>query len=113
MKLVFKNIRIATIINNIENWSFICWECEHVFTAGLSTIIDSKLSNGGLITTSPDAPPRNPVPSKPATKTFDALNQLIREDLAKTGATADEVAKAAEAEGLVQDVQLGGETGVL
>ena len=40
--------------------------------------------------------PRNPVPSKPATKTFDALNQLIREDLAKTGATADEVAKAAE-----------------
>lgn len=79
-----------------ENWSFICWECEHVFSAGLSTIVDSKLSNGGLITTSPDAPPRNPVPSKPATKTFDALNQLIREDLAKTGATADEVAKAAE-----------------
>ena len=79
-----------------ENWSYICWECETPFTSNLADIVDTKLANGGAIEIDENAPPRNPVPAKPASQDFNAINQLIQEDLAKTGATADEVAKAAE-----------------
>ncbi len=83
-----------------ENWSFICWECELVFIPGLSTVVDTRFSNGGKITTDSDSRPRNPVPPRPAKADFATASEMIMRDLEQTGATADEVAKATEASNL-------------
>jgi hypothetical protein len=79
-----------------ENWSLICWECETAFSSNLAKTVDAKFANGGVITIDENASPRNSVPAKPAAQDFNTISQLIQEDLAKTGANADEVSKAAE-----------------
>jgi len=79
-----------------DNWSLICWECEVPFSSKLATTVDAKFANGGAITIDENARPRNPVPAKPAAQDFNTISQQIQEDLAKTGANADEVTKAAE-----------------
>ena len=79
-----------------ENWSFICWECETVFQPGLVDVVDTIMENGGRVSIDPDARPRNPVPPKPAVQDFTAINELVKAELAQTGADADSIAEAAE-----------------
>ena len=82
--------------DDMENWSFICWDCETVFSPGVSTIVDKIMANGGRIKIDPDARPRNPVPPKPASQDFATINQLVQDELKQTGADADTMAEAAE-----------------
>jgi len=79
-----------------SNWSLICWECETVFESGLASVVDGILENGGRIKIDPDARPRNPVPPKPASQDFATINQLVQDELEKTGADADTMVEAAE-----------------
>ncbi len=82
--------------DDVDNWSLICWECETPFESGLASVVDGLLENGGRITIDPDARPRNPVPPKPASQVFATINQLVKDELEKTGADADTIAQAAE-----------------
>ena len=82
--------------DDMENWSFICWDCETVFSPGVSTIVDKIMTNGGRVKIDPDARPRNPVPPKPASQDFATINQLVQDELKQTGADADTMAEAAE-----------------
>jgi len=82
--------------DDVDNWSLICWECETPFESGLASVVDGLLENGGRITIDPDARPRNPVPPKPASQDFATINQLVKDELEKTGADADTIAQAAE-----------------
>ena len=79
-----------------SNWSLICWECETIFESGLASVVDGILENGGRIKIDPDARPRNPVPPKPASQDFATINQLVQDELEKTGADADTMVEAAE-----------------
>lgn len=79
-----------------NNWSFICWDCETPFSPGLSVVVDQIMENGGRVVIDPDARPRNPVPPKPASQDFAAINQLVQDELKKTGADADTMTEAAE-----------------
>jgi hypothetical protein len=79
-----------------ENWSFICWECETTFAPGLSLAVDAVMQNGGRIDIDPDARPRNPVPPKPASQDFSTINELVKAELAQTGADADSMTQEAE-----------------
>ena len=79
-----------------ENWSLICWECETVFESGLASVVDGILENGGRVKIDPDARPRSPVPPKPASQDFATINQLVKDELEKTGADADTMTEAAE-----------------
>ena len=80
-----------------SNWSLICWECETIFESGLASVVDGILENGGRIKIDPDARPRNPVPPKPASQDFATINQLVQDELEKTGADADREAAASAA----------------
>jgi len=82
--------------DDVDNWSLICWECETPFESGLASVVDGLLENGGRITIDPDARPRNPVPPKPASQDFATINQLVKDELEKTGADADTIAQASE-----------------
>ena len=79
-----------------KNWSFICWECETPFNAGLSLPVDTIMENGGRIEIDPDARPRNPVPPKPASQDFTTINELVKAELVQTGVDADSMTQAAE-----------------
>ena len=79
-----------------KNWSFICWECETPFNAGLSLTVDTIMENGGRIEIDPDARPRNPVPPKPASQDFTTINELVKAELVQTGVDADSMTQAAE-----------------
>jgi hypothetical protein len=54
------------------------------------------MQNGGRIDIDPDARPRNPVPPKPASQDFSTINELVKAELAKTGADADSMTQEAE-----------------
>ena len=84
-----------------EEWALICWECETSWVPDLAAKVESRLTNGNRITVDPDAPPRRPVPPKPASMDFSSVNDMIRKDLEQTGAVADEMTKAVEESELV------------
>lgn len=81
------------------NWAFICWECETSFVAPLAERVEAGLTNGRILI-DPEAAPRNPIPQRPSRKDLKTVKDLIRKDMVLTGATADEVAAAAEASAL-------------
>jgi hypothetical protein len=83
-----------------EEWTFICWDCENTFTPKLSHSVEGLLSNGSRIKIDPDAKPRNPVPRRPSSRDLKTVTDFIQADLETTGATADELAAAAEASAL-------------
>ncbi|MDP6639963.1 MAG: hypothetical protein QF817_02715 [Candidatus Poseidoniaceae archaeon] len=83
-----------------DQWAFICWECETSFTPKLSNNVEGQLANGSRIKIDENAKPRNKVPSRPSTRDLKTVTDFIKADLKLTGATADEVAAAAEASAL-------------
>ena len=83
-----------------DEWGFICWECETPFKSKLSFSVEGVLENGSKISIEPDAKPRNKVPRRPSGRDLKTVTDFIKADLELTGATADEVAAAAEASAL-------------
>ena len=83
-----------------DEWAFICWECENSFTSKLSQSVEGLLANGSRIEIDSDAKPRNKVPRRPSSRDLKTVTDFIQADLELTGATADEVAAAAEASAL-------------
>jgi hypothetical protein len=73
-----------------------CWECEESFLPKLTVAVEKQLTNGNRIIIDPEMSPRGEVPQRPAAKSLAVMQAMIRKDLEETGASADNIAAAAE-----------------
>ena len=89
--------RGSNIVENPNDFSFICWDCEEEFHAPMATFVDDRLNNGNLIKIDPDIKPRHKVVKPPKKQTADTIKDMMMKDLEETGASAEEMAAAAEA----------------
>lgn len=79
-----------------DSWSYICWECGHVWQAPLIKVVETQLGNGSYVTLDPERPPRNSVPYRPAVVESASVEEIIAQDLERTGADADRLAEVAK-----------------
>ena len=79
-----------------NTWAFMCWECEVSFLPELTVAVEKQLTNGNRIIIDPEMRPRGEVPQRPAAKSLAVMQAMIRKDLEETGASADNIAAAAE-----------------
>ena len=89
--------RSSRNMDDLDGWSFICYECEEIFEAKLSDVVQRRITNGNKIKIIEGKAPRDVVPPKPAASNYESIEQLIQRDLERTGATADAMAEAAKA----------------
>jgi len=89
--------RSSRNMDELDNWSFICYECEQVFNSKLSEVVEKRAVNGNKIKIIEGKSPRDLVPPKPAASNYESIEQLIKRDLERTGASADAMAEAAKA----------------
>ncbi len=89
--------RSSRNMDELDNWSFICYECEEIFNSKLSEVVEKRIVNGTKIKIIEGKSPRDAVPPKPAASNYESIEQLIKRDLERTGASADAMAEAAKA----------------
>lgn len=89
--------RGSNIVENPNDFSFICWDCEEEFHAPMAKFVDDRLNNGNLIKIDPDIKPRHKVVKPPKKQTADTIKDMMMKDLEETGASAEEMAAAVEA----------------
>ena len=89
--------RSSRNMDNLDDWSFICYECDEKFSSQLANVVERRDSNGNKIKIINGKSPRGEVPPKPAASNYESIEQLIQRDLERTGATADAMAEAAKA----------------
>jgi hypothetical protein len=83
-------------MDDSENWSYMCWDCETEFTAKMADVVDAFLDNGKRISIDPGRAPREPVAVRPIVVEQSSVSDLIKGELEATGASADELAQAVE-----------------
>jgi len=82
-----------------DDWSIMCWDCEHEVRSTLCDRVEELLVNGERIKIEGKIKPRNEVPLRPLAP-IQSVDELIADDLKRTGATADHIAEAAKASDL-------------
>ncbi|MBA45153.1 MAG: hypothetical protein CMB31_01020 [Euryarchaeota archaeon] len=82
-------------LDDMENFSFICWECGHEFMAPMAKVVEKTLAES-RITVSSDTPPRLPVFEPPKEAKSPTVADMLRADLEATGASAEAAEAAVE-----------------
>jgi hypothetical protein len=80
-----------------DDFGFICYDCEAKFSSDMAHVVEDRLeSKKGWITIDAARKPREKVLRPPKSIADHSIQDLIAQDLAKTGASADTIAAAVE-----------------
>ena len=86
----------SNVIEDLTDFSLVCWECEEEFRAPMAQIVEDRLANGSRIKIDPKKKPRLPVSRQPKKKAPSSVTEVMIRDLESTGASADELEAAVE-----------------
>jgi hypothetical protein len=90
--------RGSSVIDDIRDYKFVCWECEEEFHVDLATNIAERLEDPeAWIKIDPKRGPRDPVASPPTKASADAIADLMIQEIKATGAAATEIIASTEA----------------
>ena len=83
-------------MDDMSDFSLICWECEEEFRAPMAQLVEDRLNNGSRIKIDPKKKPRLTVKRPPRKKDSTSIAEQIIKDLESTGASAEELEAAAQ-----------------
>ena len=89
--------RGGNVMEDMTDFVLICWDCEKEFRAPMAEVVENKLENGDRLTIDPQRGPRLEVIQPPKKSESLSVDDLIKRDLKKTGASFAEVEAAVEA----------------
>ena len=90
--------RGSSVIEDIRDYKFVCWECEEEFHVDLATTIAERLEDSETwVKIDPKRGPRDPVVSPPSKASADAIADLMIQEIEATGAAATEIIASTEA----------------
>ncbi|MGY8691974.1 MAG: hypothetical protein ACKVHF_03315 [Candidatus Poseidoniales archaeon] len=92
--------RGSSILDDMSDFRFICWDCEEEFLSPMAQLVDDRLSNGARITLDSNIKPRLKVIAPPSRTGVSNIEELIARDLKNTGASAKQLEAAIEASNL-------------
>ena len=86
----------SNVVEDMTDYSLVCWECEGEFRAPMAQIVEDRLDNGSRIKIDIKKKPRLPVSRQPKKKKTSSVTELMMRDLESTGASAEELEAAVE-----------------
>ena len=86
----------GNVVDDMTDYSLVCWECEKEFRAPMAQIVEDRLDNGSRIKIDAKKKPRLPVSRQPKKKKESSVTDLMIRDLKSTGASAEELEAAVE-----------------
>ena len=86
----------SNVMDDMSDFSLICWECEEEFRAPMAQLVEDRLNNGSRIKIDPKKKPRLTVKRPPRKKDSSSIADQLIKDLESTGASAEELEAAVE-----------------
>ena len=86
----------SNVVEDMTDYSLVCWECEKEFRAPMAQIVEDRLANGSRIKIDMKKKPRLPVSRQPKKKKLPSVTEQMLQDLESTGASAEELEAAVE-----------------